>query len=46
MLVKELIRELYKFNLENQVLIVSSEPGSFNIVGVFEDMGAVYIEGE
>lgn len=46
MKVKELIRELYKCNLENQVLIVSSESGSFNIDGVFEDADVVYIEGE
>jgi len=46
MKVKELIRELYKCNLEDDVLILSSESGSFNIVEVFEEMDAVYIEGE
>jgi len=46
MKVKQLIRELYKCNLENQVLIISSESGSFNIDGVVEESNVVYIEGE
>jgi len=46
MKVKELIRELYKCNLEDDVLIISSESGSFNIVDVFEEDNTIYVKGE
>jgi len=45
MKVKELIRELSKYNIENEVVIVSDASGSFEIERVFVDSDVVFIEG-
>lgn len=46
MKVKELIRELYRCNIENDVFIIADESGSFSIEGVVEEGNVVYIVGD